>query len=1184
MQAEMNNWRTGALPGKVWCQPRVGRLLVLVVWLTLGGWISAASSNAPKTSQPSSNKVDFNREIRPILSENCYKCHGPDGDERKAKLRFDIREEALKPAKSGERAIVPGHPTQSRMIQRITATDPDDLMPPIKSGKKLTRQQIDLLRRWVEQGAPFATHWAYVKPVRWPLPTVQNKKWPRNAIDYFLLARLEREGLKPSPEANRYALIRRVSLDLTGLPPTLEEVDQFVRDRSPRAYEKLVDRVLQRDAFGEHWARMWLDLVRYADSAGYADDPPRSIWAFRDYVIKSFNANKPFDRFTLEQIAGDLLSDPDEEDLVATACHRNTMTNSEGGTSDEEFRNAAIVDRVNTTMAVWMGTSMGCAQCHTHKYDPISQTEYFRFFALFNNTEDADRNDEAPVLKFYSEGERSQRTKWESETTVLQQKLKTPTPELLLSQVNWEKNFPLHLPWLPLKPLALKSKNEEPMSVLGDGTVLVAAGQKTDVYTLELPLTAKRIAALRLEALPHESLPSKGPGHWTNGDFVLSRISATLLPPEAAPTEARFVRIELPGKEKYLSLAEVQIFRGKENIGSQGEASQSSTAAGGPARLALDGNTDGDYDKAKSTTHTEKSENPWWEVDLKTMQRIDRLIIWNRTDNGLHTRLSDFRIALLNEKRQPVWEKTIKEPPNPSVEFSLDGSRPVAFAAAFADVSQEGFDPKSVLDGKADKKKGWSPGPSKGKAHTLTLLPKKSEDALPGSTLRIRLEQVSEHEQHTLGCFRISVSEDDRAPEYARTPPAVMAVLALDGEKRSDDQREALTKYYLRNIAPELKPERDRLAELSKQLEEMKPSTVPVMHELAGEKRRKTRLQFRGNFMDLGPDVTEGVPAAFQTSPDAAPRNRLELAKWLVDDNNPLTSRVLANRFWEQLFGVGIVRTIEDFGSQGDRPTHPELLDWLATEIVAQKWNMKEFLKLLVTSAAYRQSSRVPPALQERDPDNLLLARGPRFRMSAEVVRDQALFVGGLLSRKMYGASIRPLRPSLGLSAAFGSSLDWKTSEGEDQHRRGLYVEWRRTSPYPSMAAFDAPNREVCTLRRVRSNTPLQALVTLNDPVYIEAAQALARRIADHPGSAVEKAHYGFRLCLARSPQESEMQPLLSLYEESRADYAKDVEKARRLATDPLGPAPKGANLADLAAWTTVGNVLLNLDEMLMRR
>ena len=940
-----------------------GRKKLLCISLIAGTAIFSffcpgVESTSQKASGTSGAKVDFNRDIRPIISENCYKCHGPDGSERKARLRLDIREEALKPAKSGERAIVPGAPDKSKLVERTSSTDPDELMPPVKSGKKLTQKQIELLRNWVGQGAPYAAHWAYVKPMRPALPKVQNKAWPRNPIDYFILARLEREKLKPSPEADRYTLIRRASLDLTGLSPTLAEVDQFVMDRSPNAYERLVDRLLTGEAFGEHWARMWLDLVRYADSAGYADDPPRSIWAFRDYVIKSFNSNKPFDRFTLEQIAGDLLPDATEEDLVATACHRNTMTNSEGGTNDEEFRNAAVVDRVNTTMAVWMGTSMACAQCHNHKYDPISQKEYFQFFAILNNTEDADRNDETPVFKFYTTQEKRQRNQWETEASSLRQKLKSPTPQLLASEAKWEKDFPLDLQWASLKPSVLKAKSDATISTQDDGTVLVAAGAKTDVYTVNLPLTNTRLTALRLDALPQESLPRKGPGHAADGSFVVSRITASLLPPQTNRTRGRFVRLELPGKEKYLSLAEVQIFSGNENVALKGSASQSSTAYDGFARLAIDGNNDGDYERSKSTTHTELSENPWWEVDLQQEQPIDRILIWNRTDGALHTRLSDFRIAVLDKQRELLWDKTVKEPPNPSMEFRLDGSRSIRLTSAFADTSREGIDPNGVLKEKADKKAGWTAGPGDGQQHTLMLLPEKPVEAVAGSNLRVIIEQTSELENHTLGCFRIAVSDDERAPERARTPAAIRKILELAPGAGTDSQRTLLVEYYLGEVAPELKTERERLAELKRKLDQMKPSTVPIMHELAGEKRRKTHIQFRGNFMALGDEVSEGVPAAFHSWPEDAPRNRLQLARWLVAPENPLTPRVIANRFWEQIFGIGIVRTSEEFGSQGDLPTHPELLDWLAKDDVFNR-RRKEMLDMIAVTMAGRIAEEI---------------------------------------------------------------------------------------------------------------------------------------------------------------------------------------------------------------------------------
>ena len=729
---------------------------------------------------PADELIDFNRDIRPILSNRCFTCHGPDESQRWGGLRLDVRESAIDQADSGERAVVPGVPEHSELIARVTSDDQYMRMPPPDTGPALTQDQVRRLIAWIRQGAVYAGHWSYVKPQRPPLPDPAAvladvdpaeperwKNWPRNEIDHFVLERLARESLLPSPKADRYALIRRVTLDLTGLPPTLEQIDQFVHDDAPDAYERLVDRLLDEPGYGEHWARLWLDLARYADSAGYADDPPRTIWAYRDWVIAALNDNMPFDQFTIEQLAGDLLPEPTEQQLVATAFHRNTMTNNEGGTDDEEFRNTAVVDRVNTTMAVWMGTTIDCAQCHHHKYDPISQEEYFRLFAILNNSEDADRRDESPVLSL-------------------------------------------------------------------------------------------------------------------------------------------------------------------------------------------------------TTEH--------------------------------------------------------------------------------------------------------------------------------GAT------------------------------------------------------------------------------------------SVPILRELPEDRRRRTFVQLRGNFLDRGDEVTEGLPSAFHAPPEGEPLNRLTLARWLVDEENPLTARVVANRYWETLFGRGIVVTSEEFGTQGDLPTHPELLDWLATELVRLRWDRKAFLRLLVTSATYRQSSRVTQSLLELDPDNRWLSRGPRFRMSAEMVRDQALFVAGLLSPKMYGPPVNPPQPALGLSAAFGSGIDWKTSAGEDRYRRGLYTMWRRSNPYPSMTAFDAPSREICTIRRDRTNTPLQALVTLNDPVYIEAAQALARRMTTAGSTPAEQAVHGFRLCVARPPNETELQQLTDLYQRARRAFASDAEAAKKMATEPLGPAPEEVDVIDLAAWTVVANVLMNLDEMLMKR
>ena len=1130
--------------------------------------------------------VDFNRDIRRILSENCFKCHGPDAKERKGGkhgLRLDTLEGAQLDL-GGYRAIVPGQPDKSELVRRITTTDLDDKMPPSVSGKKLAKADIALLQTWIKQGAAYSRHWSYVKPVRPALPRVQNKSWAKNEIDFFILDRLHRERLKPSREADRSALIRRVSLDLTGLPPSLDELGRFLKDRKPGAYGRLVDRLLAKETFGEHWARLWLDQARYADSAGYADDPPRTIWAYRDYLIRALNRNKPFDQFTLEQVAGDLLLDATEEELIATGFHRNTLTNNEGGTNDEEYRNVAIVDRVNTTMAVWMGTTMGCAQCHTHKYDPITQQDYFRLFAILNNTEDADRTDESPFLPLYTAEQKQQKQELNEQIVRLEKITQTATPQLIAAQADWEKGFAQELKWEVVRPAEAKSKSAAVVTRTPDGDIRVERGGKTDVYTVESPVAANTtLTALRLETLPDDALPAKGPGH-ADGNFVISRVLATITPPSGTRLSGRYLRIEIPGKEKILSLAEVQVFHGANNIALTGEATQSSTAFDGPARLAIDGNTNGNFAEAKSTTHTETSTAPWWELDLKSAQPVDRVVLWNRTDGDSAARLSGFRLALLDEKREPVWQQEVKDAPHPNSEFSVSSARAISFAAAYSDHAQEKFEAASILDNKDVNEKGWAIAPQFGQAHALTLVPRAPVELTANSTLTLTIEQLSKHEYATVGRFRFATTSDPRAAEYGRTPAPVLAILKTPADQRSDSDRSEVTRHYL-TIAPALTTERGQLAGLKKQLEEVKPyTTVPILRELAGDKRRRTFLQHRGNFLDLGQEVTEGLPASFQPLPDGGTPNRLALARWLVDTNNPLTARVAVNRMWEAIFGIGIVRTGEDFGIQGEVPAHPELLDWLAIEFMQQKWDTKHLLKLMVTSAAYRQSSRVTPELETRDPENRWLARGPRFRLSAEMIRDQAMFISGLLSDKMYGPPVKPPQPKLGLSAAFGSGTDWETSPGEDRYRRALYTAWRRSNPYPSMATFDAPNREVCIVRRERSNTPLQALVTLNDPVYIEAAQALARRMNEAEKTPAEKVREGFLLCLCRPPTKAELSKTLGLYEKARERFASDPDKARNLATKPIGAAPEGADVAELAAWTLVGNVLLNLDETLMKR
>jgi len=1141
--------------------------------------------------------IDFNRDIKPLLSNQCFFCHGPDAAQREGGidgLRIDTADGATADL-GGHVAIKPGDAAASVLIDRVTSQDDSDRMPPPGSGRRLTNEEVDLLRRWIDQGAKYDQHWSYVPPTRPDVPEISQVDgitWAINPIDRFILQRLQREGMSPSPMADRSTLIRRLSLDLTGLPPSLAEVQEFVADDDPASYEKWVDRLLTKKSYGEHWARMWLDLARYADSAGYADDPHRTIWLYRDYVIGSINSNKPFDQFTIEQIAGDLLANPTDEQLIATAFHRNTLTNSEGGTDDEEFRNAAIVDRVNTTLAVWMGTTMACAQCHSHKYDPITQEEYFKVFAILNNTADADRRDESPLHSIYTDDQQRLRASLQAQWDAIKPTLTEMTPELAAARDQWIAEFPHNLTWKSLVPTSITSAAEATISTAGP-VISVASGKETDTYTVSLPITAADAVprAISLETLPDASLPGGGPGN-AGGNFVITRIQATIESSSAASPQGRFIRIELPGKQKMLSLAEVEVFAAAQNIAPTGEASQSSTGFGGPANLAIDGNTDGRYVDAKSTTHTEISDDPWWEVDLKSNHAIERLVIWNRTDEGTIERLKDFRVVMLDDQRKIVWEQAIAESPRPNVEMVTGGPRPVAIAQAIADYTQSGFDASAVLrtpDPKTMANHGWAIGGGTAKPHRLVLVFDAQTEIAPDSVLTIAIEQNSPHVGHTVGRLQFTMTDDVRVAQWAATPTAVIEAVSLAAAARSDAQIKVIDDHFL-TITPLLQPARELSAKLEKQLNDIKPVTVPVLQELAEGKRRTTRLQHRGNFMSLGDEVQPGTPETFHPLQPESAKDRLGLAKWLIDDANPLTARVIANRYWERLFGTGIVATSEEFGSQGELPSHPELLDWLATELVRLQWDTKAFVKLLVMSAAYRQSSHVDPAGYEVDPDNRLLARGPRFRLSAEAIRDQALALAGLLSEKMHGPSVNPPQPSTGLSAAFGSGIDWKTSEGEDRYRRALYTTWRRSNPYPSMSTFDAPNREVCTLRRGRSNTPLQALVTLNDPVFVEAAQALARRIvADAPtsseaGQLTDRMEYAFRLCLARSANPDELKRLLELYHEAHRELSQRPEEANKLATDPLGPLPPGSDPVELASWTTVANVLLNLDELLMRR
>ena len=1143
-------------------------------------------------------KLDFNRDIRPILSNNCFRCHGPDEAERGGGgahgLRLDTPD-GLREDLGGHFAVVPGKPAESHILARVLSEDASEVMPPPEAGTKLTPADVELLKQWIEQGAPFSMHWSYVVPQRPALPELHepsDQAWVKNAIDHFVLQRLKQEKLLPQNEADKYALIRRVALDVTGLPPTSEEVQEFVNDSANNAYEKMVDRFLTKEAYGEHWARMWLDLARYADSAGYADDPPRTIWAYRDYVIQAFNKNLPFNQFTIEQIAGDLLPNATDDQKVATAFHRNTLTNNEGGTNDEEFRNVAIVDRVNTTYAVWMGTTMTCAQCHTHKYDPLTQKEFYQSFALFNNSEDADRGDESPLYEIWTKEQLDKRQSLQQQIADDQKILDTMTPELLQSQKSWEASLPRQPKWQIPKVIAVKSEGGVDLKFDESTSVIRSAvGAAKDNFEIELDLSSlaqvgsDSLAALQLETLTDASLPGNGPG-WSGGNFVLSEVQATVLPPQGTKQSGSFVRVEHPGANRILALAEVEVFANGENIAQKGSASQSSTDFGGDAQRAIDGNTDGHYFQSNSVTHSKAdSTDPWWEVDLKGTFPIERIAVWNRTDGGagIMERLKGAVVKVLDDKKQVVWESTIADTSKPDVAWSLDGSQTIQFATAFADFNQDGFAAANLVAKKLDLNKGWAVGGATGRDHQLTLVASQPAKISAGSRLRIRLLQQSPHTQHILGKFRIHVTSDQEISKWAAIPAEIQSILLLSEDGRTAQQQAQVTNHY-RTIAPELEPVRKRVAEQRQELASLKPTTtVPVMKELTAEKLRVTKVHNRGNYSDLGEEVQPGIPSVFQSGNEKV-QDRLALARWLVSRDNPLTARVTVNRYWEQLFGTGLVATAEEFGSQGDQPTHPELLDWLAVEFMENGWDMKALLKTMLMSATYRQSSKVSRELAQLDSENRLLARGPRFRLPAETIRDQALAVAGLLSKKMFGPPVKPPQPSLGLNAAFGSSTDWQTSAGDDRFRRGIYTTWRRSNPYPSMSTFDAPNREVCTLRRVRTNTPLQALVTLNDPVYIEAAQAFGRIVIKHDGSLEEKLEFALSKALSRPVTSDEVSVLKKLYDKALAVLKSQPEEAMKLASDPIGAVPAGVDTTELAAWTVVCNSIFNLDEFLMRR
>jgi hypothetical protein len=1002
-------------------------LLAVILWLASDAIATAAE-----------DPVRFNRDIRPILSENCLSCHGPDAKQRKAELRLDVE------ASAHEHAIVAGNPGESELISRITSNDDELKMPPTESGKKLTSEEVAMLRRWIEEGAKYEGHWSFISPKKSELPGVSDPAWARGPIDRFVQARLDAEKMKPSREADRYVWIRRVSLDLTGLPPTIQDVNTFVRDTSENAFEKVVDRLLNSERFGEHMSRHWLDAARYADTNGYQYDLEREQWVWRDWVIHALNSNMPFDQFTVEQLAGDLLPGATDQQRLATAFHRNHPITIEGGVVDEEYRTEYVVDRVVTTSTVWLGLTMTCGRCHDHKYDPISQREFYSFFSFFNNVPERGLNGFNPKLKVDSPLRSAQSAKAAAELAIAEltfKKLwKQNAAELSAHESKLTEDVTKQ--WLTVVPDERRSIGGATLEVQPDQSIL-ATGKNPVTETYELVVNCETpIHAIRLEALKHPSFVGGGTGRGFNGNFVLS----------------------------------------------------------------------------------------------------------------------EFQVAASGEDSK---------------------FQPVKIAEAQADYSQRNYNVASTIDGKIDKS-GWAvDGNTKfeDRVAIFTL----AKPLLPAAVKSVRLQMHHRYGgSHHIGRFRISL-----ATRPVQVVPAdVTSIVKVDAAMRTALQMSRLAEYLAGRFGNnEMKSIVARLSSLRRQLAASSafPATM-VMAEMP--KPRKTHVLFRGEYDKPRDEVQPGTPAALPPMPDGFPRNRLGLAKWLTMPGHPLTARVAVNRFWQLLFGTGIVKSVEDFGSQGEFPSHPKLLDWLAVDFVESGWDTKGLLRKIVLSATYRQSSRMTPQFLERDPENRLLARGPRLRLDAETIRDSALFASGLLSPQIGGPSVFPYHPS-GLWQEInnrpGYSRTYKQDSGDGLYRRSLYTFWKRTVPPPSMAAFDAPEREFCVVRRSRTNTPLQAFVMLHDPQFVEAARHLGARMMSAGVDRTERGlALGFLACHSRPPSSREMAVLMRVLEQRMVLYQNDPDAAKGVLSVGESPAQSG-NVADIAAWTTVARVILNSSEFVTK-
>ncbi|MFM7843634.1 MAG: PSD1 and planctomycete cytochrome C domain-containing protein [Planctomycetota bacterium] len=1001
--------------------------------------------------------VEFNRDIRALLSDRCFACHGPDKNTREANLRLDTEEGLFRQGDSGKN-IVPGKPADSVLVHRITSTDPAEKMPPPDSGKELSAAEVQLIKTWIEQGAKWEGHWAY-QPIRRPAIPAGSDPQVVNPLDRFIRQSLQQQGLAPSAEADRRTLIRRLSFDLIGLPPTAAEVEQFVADGSEQAYEKLVNRLLESPHFGERQAMWWLDLVRYADSVGYHGDQPVTIYPYREYVIQSFNQNKPFDQFTIEQLAGDLLPNATLEQKIASGYNRMGMMSAEGGVQPKEYLAKYIAERVRNIGGAWLGVTMNCCECHDHKYDPFTMRDFYGMEAFFADIEErglySGGDSWGPQIKVPTSQQAAQLAEFDSKIAQLRQKLDTPTAELAAAQSAWEKQ---QIVWQVLKPTTATAASETTLQVKPDQSIL-ASGKSppTEVYTITINDPPPGITGLRLEVLPDDSLPRKGPGRASNGNFVVTEFTAQ--------------------------------FR----------------SAG--------------------------------------LDEIKPVALQNPT---------------------ATYEQTGAAEKNPFKKWAVA-------AAIDGDTQGAGW--------------GWAVMEQVGQAHSAVFETAENIAGGPGSALIITIAQRHENPQHTLGKFRLSVTTAARPLKAGSAlPPPISAVLNLAADQRTEANQRELAAHY-RSIAPALDATRTELkqAEAGRvELEKRIPTTLVTV----SVKPRTVRVLPRGNWMDdTGEEMTPRFPGVLASAgKDDRRLNRLDLAQWLISPQNPLTARTLANRLWKLYFGAGLSRKLDDLGSQGDWPTHPELLDWMAGQLIDTGWDLKQMIRLIVTSRTYRQTAADSPELREKDPFNKWLARQSRFRLDAEIVRDNALEVSGLLVKKLGGPSVKPYQPPGYWAYLNFPSREWQNGSGEELYRRGLYTHWQRQYLHPSMLAFDAPSREECAADRSRSNTPLQSLVLLNDPTYVEAARVLAERaLQDGGAEPATRLDWLFRRVLSRPATPAESKLLLSVFEKHLQEYQQEPKSADELATVGAHPVPANVNKVQLAAWTSITRAILSLHETITR-